>query len=282
MSTTTGCRAVGAAPAPKTTGAHLRTAATDVLLPAALLLGTWSLIAMGVSHFRGAPFPGPVATATRLGRMLAGEELLGYTIYAHLGATLARWVTGFLMGATGGVLLATLIGWSKLAERALMPLVFVLQLIPGLAWIPIAILLLGLGNSATVFMITVTALAPVAINMVAGIKGASEQHLRVAAMAGARRQDTFLCVLLPGAIPHLTSGLRVGLGNSWRVVVAAEMIVGTGSGLGYSIIQSRWTLDYTSAFVCIGVICLIGLLIEYVGFARLEAATVRRWGMQRG
>lgn len=77
------------------------------------------------------------------------------------------------------------------------------------------------------------------------------------------------------------SGLRVGLGNSWRVVVAAGMIVGTGTGLGYSIIQSRWTLDYPSAFVCIILICIVGLLIEYVAFARLEAATVRRWGMVR-
>jgi ABC-type nitrate/sulfonate/bicarbonate transport system permease component len=77
------------------------------------------------------------------------------------------------------------------------------------------------------------------------------------------------------------SGLRVALGNSWRVVVAAEMIVGSGTGLGYSIIQSRWTLDYTSAFVCIGVICLVGLLVEYVVFTRIEAATIRRWGMVR-
>ncbi len=274
-------RFTGAAHRRPTTGARLRATAINMLVPAALLLGAWSLIALSVSHFRGAPFPGPLDTAVRMGALLAGEELLDHTIYAHLRVTLTRWASGFVMGALGGIVIAVLIGWSRLAERGLMPIIYMLQLIPGLAWIPVAILLFGLGNSATVFMITVTALAPVAINMVAGIKGASEQHLRVAAMAGARRRDTFLSVLLPGAIPHLTSGLRVGLGNSWRVVVAAEMIVGTGSGLGFSIIQSRWTLDYTSAFVCIGIICLIGLLIEYIGFAQLEAATIRRWGMQR-
>jgi ABC-type nitrate/sulfonate/bicarbonate transport system permease component len=176
---------------------------------------------------------------------------------------------------------ATIIGGSRAFERLLMPLVYVLQLVPGLAWIPIAILLFGIGNRATVFMIAVTALAPVAVNMVAGIRGAAQEHLRVARMAGAGRWQTFAHVLLPGAVPHLLSGLRVGLGNSWRVVVAAEMIVGTGTGLGYSIIQSRWTLDYASAFVCIIVICVVGLLVEYVGFAKLEEATVRRWGMVR-
>ncbi len=251
--------------------------------PAPLLLGLalWAGIALLVREVRGAPFPGPGETVARLWEMLLGQQLLGHSIYLHAGASLARWLTGFLAGALGAVIIATAVGWSWIAERLLMPIVYVLQLIPGLAWIPIAILIFGIGNQATVFMIIVTALGPVAVNMVAGIKSASEQHLRVARMAGANHRDTFLRVLLPNSVPHLMSGLRVGLGNSWRVVVAAEMIVGSGSGLGYSIIQSRWTLDYASAFVCILFICLVGLFVEYVAFARLEALTVHRWGMVR-
>ncbi len=249
------------------------------LAPVALGLAVWALVAAVVRP--RAPFPGPLETFERCVRLLAGAHLLDYSIYAHAGASLMRWVVGFLVGATLGMLAATIIGSSRVFERLLMPLVYVLQLVPGLAWIPIAILLFGIGNHATIFMIALTALAPVAVNMVAGIQGAAEEHLRVARMAGADRWQTFAHVLLPGAVPHLLSGLRVGLGNSWRVVVAAEMIVGTGTGLGYSIIQSRWTLDYTSAFVCIIVICLVGLLVEYVGFAKLEEATIRRWGMVR-
>lgn len=247
--------------------------------PLALGLGAWALVAAVVRP--RAPFPGPLETLQRLVELLGGSRLLDYSIYVHAGASLARWLTGFVIGASAGAAIAALIGWSRVIERLTMPLVYVLQLIPGLAWIPIAILLFGIGNRATVFMIVMTALAPVAVNMVAGLKSASEEHLRVARMTGAGARQTFLHVLLPGSIPHLMSGLRVGLGNSWRVVVAAEMVVGTGTGLGYSIIQSRWTLDYSSAFVCIILICLVGLAIEYLGFARLEQATVQRWGMVR-
>ncbi len=245
--------------------------------PAVLGLLLWAAVAAVVRP--RAPLPGPVETAGRLVELLSGQPLLDHTIFTHAVASLARWIVGFLIGATVGMAVATLIGWSRVAERLLMPMVYVAQLIPGLAWIPIAILLFGIGNTATVFMIVLTALSPVAVNMVAGLKSASEDHLRVARMAGARARDTFRHVLLPGSIPHLLSGLRVGLGNSWRVVVAAEMVVGTGTGLGYSIIQSRWTLDYSSAFVCIILICVVGLLIEYLGFAKLEEATIRRWGM---
>ena len=87
----------------------------------------------------------------------------------------------------------------------------------------------------------------------------------------------FFRLLIPAALPSLTSGLRVGLGTGWRVLVAAEMIVGTGTGLGFSIIQSRWTLDYTSSFACILVICSIGLLFEQVFLKQLEKRTIERW-----
>lgn len=252
------------------------------LSPVALVILGWLSIAAIVGWLRGATFPGPLETVLRTLDLITGSELLGHSLYLHAGASLTRWVVGFGLGALVGTGLAIATGWSWWAGRIIMPLVYVLQLVPGLAWIPIAILVFGIGNTATVFMIVVTALAPVAVNMTAGIRGAQEQHLRVAQMAGAGPRETFTNVLLPSSVPHLMSGLRIALGNSWRVVVAAEMVVGSGTGLGYSIIQSRWTLDYTSAFVCIGVICLVGLLVEYVVFTRIEAATIRRWGMVRG
>ena len=98
---------------------------------------------------------------------------------------------------------------------------------------------------------------------------------------GAGKKALFLQVLLPGSLPAILSGLRIGLGNGWRVLVAAEMIVGTGTGLGYSIIQARWTLDYTSAFACVGVICAIGLVFEQFIFNPLEQRTIERWALDR-
>jgi ABC-type nitrate/sulfonate/bicarbonate transport system permease component len=101
-------------------------------------------------------------------------------------------------------------------------------------------------------------------------------------MLGAGSRTIFLRVLLPGALPQIISGLRVGLGNSWRVVVAAEMVVGTGSGLGYAIAQSRWTLDYTASFVCIITIAMIGLFVEQAVLRPLERYTIRRWELRHG
>jgi ABC-type nitrate/sulfonate/bicarbonate transport system permease component len=100
-------------------------------------------------------------------------------------------------------------------------------------------------------------------------------------MMGADGRALFARVLLPGSLPHLLSGLRVGFANGWRVLVAGEMIVGTGTGLGYSIIQSRWTLDYAGAFVCIAIICVVGLIVERGVLLPLERRTVERWGLAR-
>ena len=72
-------------------------------------------------------------------------------------------------------------------------------------------------------------------------------------------------------------GTRIALGSSWRVLVAAEMVIGSGTGLGYAIIQSRWTMDYVAAFVCIMVIALIGLSLERLVFLPLEKRTLRLW-----
>ena len=183
------------------------------------------------------------------------------------------------MGA--GLSLGLLSNWLPALGRALKPLISLLHLIPGLAWIPIAILVVGINDQTAILLIMLTALPPVALSLDQGMKTTPKEYAMVAAMCGDGPLRRFLLVSLPAALPHLLSGMRLGLANSWRVVVAAEMVVGSGLGLGYSIIQSRWTLDYTSAFVCIGAIVVCGLGIEYSIFAGLERLTLKRWGMSR-
>ena len=101
-------------------------------------------------------------------------------------------------------------------------------------------------------------------------------------MLGAGKRAIFFRVLLPGALPAALSGLRLGMGNSWRVLLAAEMVVGTGTGLGYSIVESRWSLDYTAAFACLVVIALIGVLVEYGLFQPLEKKAGRYYYLEGG
>lgn len=249
--------------------------------PFALMMIVWQCAAWTVTWMRGVPFPTPMETGARLLGMLGGSPMMDHTIYRHAAASLLRWVAGFAAAAVAGMLTGMAAGWWRPVERMIMPSVHVLQLVPGLAWIPAAILIFGIGDGATLFMIAVTAFSPVAINVANGVKRVDEMYVRAARMVGASNRMLFLHVLLPGALPHILSGLRVGLGNGWRVLVAAEMIVGSGAGLGYAIIQSRWTLDFTGAFACIVIICMVGLAVERLIFAPLERRTVEMWGLQR-
>jgi ABC-type nitrate/sulfonate/bicarbonate transport system permease component len=251
------------------------------LAAAAIGLALWQVVAMGAGWARGVEFPTPWTTASRLAELVRGRPLAGHLLYRHLLDSLARWGLGFAIAAAAGIGYGLVAGWRPTVERLTMPLVHTLQLVPGLAWIPVALLLFGLGETATIFMIAVTAFGPVAINALAGVKQVDATYVRAARMLGARGTLLLGRVLVPGALPHILSGLRTGLGNGWRVLVAAEMVVGTGTGLGYSIIQARWTLDYGSALACLAVIAAIGLVVERVVFRTLEARTIERWGLAR-
>lgn len=247
----------------------------------AVPLSLWWAVAAIVQWNTQAPFPTPGVTLQRFLGLIRGSLLNDFSLSRHIADSLARWSVGFGIAVAIGISSGLLLGWSRVLERLSMPTVTVLQLIPGLAWIPVAILLFGIGARTTIFMIAVTAVAPIVINTTAGVKGVNEMHLRAARMMGADDRTLFLRVLLPGSLPHLLSGLRVGFANGWRVLVAGEMVVGTGTGLGYSVIQARWNLDYAGAFVCVAIICIIGLLVERGVLLPLERRTVERWGLAR-
>lgn len=184
---------------------------------------------------------------------------------------------GFSIAVTLGIGYGVVAGRVQWIEKATARIPQLMLLVPGLAWIPVAILLFGIGETATLFMIAISAFAPVAINVLGGIKNIDIHLIRAAQMMGAGKNALFFRVLIPAALPALISGLRIGLGTGWRVLVAAEMVVGTGTGLGYSIIQARWTLDYASSFACIAMICMIGLLTEHVFLRQIEKRTIMRW-----
>lgn len=258
--------------------AWLANVARTVWPPLLLLVVVWQAVAFGIQQTRGVHFPGPWQTVLRLIDLLGGTALLDAPIYVHLGNSLARWGCGFTLGVLGGLACGLIAGSSRWGGRLLLPNIQLLQLIPGLAWIPLALLLFGIGPRATVFMIAATALPPIALSVVGGMRHVDPSYVRAARMMGASRMTLLFRVLLPAALPQVLTGLRVGLGNGWRVLVAGEMIVGTGTGLGYAILQTRWTQDYTSAFACIAIIGGLGLAVERGVFGPAEHAIRRRWG----
>lgn len=250
------------------------------LAPLGITVGIWQLVAVAVLHLRGVAFPTPCETLLRLAELGNGQILHGYNLYVHILASLQRWLGGFFIASLLGGAYGLLAGRSKIFATMTAGIPQTLLLIPGLAWVPVAILLFGIGETSTIFMISLSAFAPIAINVQNGISRVDPNLLHAAQMMGATPRDLFVKVLIPAALPSILSGLRIGLGTGWRVVVAAEMVVGSGVGLGYSIIQARWTLNYESSFACIVVICSIGLLCERLLLNCLETRLMRYWSLQ--
>lgn len=248
-------------------------------IPYILLLTFWQGIAAIVWIYRGIPFPNPLVTASHFFRLVTGSPLLGKSIYLHLGVSLCRWLLGFTLAALLGIGIGILTGSYQSLDNIITPLLALLQPIPSLAWIPVAILLLGLGFTSTVFIIILAAFFPIAINTGSGIKNVEPILIQAARMLGATNCSILCRVALPASLAQILSGLRIGLANGWRALIAAEMVAGTGSGLGYAIYQSRWNLDYPSAFACISFIALLGLLVEGFVFTVIEDRTIKKWGV---
>ncbi len=250
------------------------------LVGVAITVLAWQAVSMLVYEMKGIVYPSPLDTVMRLGDLIAGARLYDHTIAEHMFSSLARWGIGYLLAAASGIVMGMLMGSSAVINGIGMTPMTVLQLIPGLAWIPIALLLFGLGETATIFMIYMTVLPAVAISTASGIREAPPVYRRAASILGTSRTGMFFRVLLPAGSLQMLNGLRIGLANGWRVLIAAEMIVGVGLGLGYVLVQSRWTLDFEAAFVSILVICGIGLFIEKILFSVAERRLRDRLGLE--
>ncbi len=150
-------------------------------------------------------------TSDRLFAFFAGEGLYDQYIYQHLMASLERWASGYLLAVFIGILVGLALGNFTVLYEICMPVVHVLQLIPGLAWIPIALLLFGLGDTSTIFMIFVMGVTPIILNTASGIRNIPPIYIKTARMMGGKRILLFFRVMLPAATLSIVGGLRIGL-----------------------------------------------------------------------
>ena len=255
--------------------------AFNIAIGIALVIVVWWVVAEVMIYTRGALFPTPLETFSALWEALKGETLNGETIYYHTWSSMLRWGTGYAIALAIGIVVGISFGTlSRLYDTGMVS-VYVIQMIPGLAWVPIAMLIFGLGESATVFIILMTAMPPIIINTAGGIRQVPPVYSRVALMSGKDRLSLFTSVLIPAASLSIIDGMRIGLANGWRVLIAAEMVLGAMVGLGATIYDSRYSLDFVSAFICIIVICFIGLAIEKLFFAGLENVVRNRLGLDK-
>ena len=207
------------------------------------------------------------------------ELMLSGILPKHVAQTVLRLFSGFAVAAVIGVAAGILMGRSRRAEDILLPIVSILAPIPGLAYAPLFLLWFGIGNVPAVLLVGIVACFPVIFNTWTGVKAVKEIWLRSAQSMGADDRRMFRHVILPGALPYILTGLRLGLAQAWRILVALEMLVGVSWGLGWLIFGARELLNTDAMLAGIAAIGIIGIVLEKFVFQKIEDYTVIRWGM---
>jgi NitT/TauT family transport system permease protein len=197
----------------------------------------------------------------------------------HVLETLLRLGAGFGLAVLIGVGIGILMGRSRRAEDIFLPVVSIGAPIPGLAYAPLFLLWFGLGNLSAVLLVAFVSAFPIIYNSWTGVKAVKEIWVRSAQAMGADNRRLFRHVILPGALPYIMTGLRLGLAQAWRILVGVEMLAAVPWGLGWLIFGAREFLNTDVMMAGIVVIAVIGLALEKLVFQRLEQFTVVRWGM---
>jgi len=257
---------------PVRTGELWRNLARNIF-PFLVVGAVWEIIAwLGV--FPHKLFPPLEEIAASFVRLTASGILPRHAI-----ETVLRLLAGFGLAAVFGVAIGIMMGRSRRAEDYLLPLVSIGAPVPGLAYAPLFLLWFGLGNFSSILLVGFVASFPVIFNSWTGVKAVKQIWLRSAQTLGADDRRIFSHVMLPGALPYILTGLRLGLAQAWRILVAVEMLAAVPWGLGWMIFGARELLN-TDVMMCgIAVIALTGLTLEKLVFQRLENYTVVRWGM---
>ncbi|WP_457580425.1 ABC transporter permease subunit [Ensifer canadensis] len=227
----------------------------------AVLIGLWSL----VSYYGLVPplfLPSPLAVF----RALGGLTLTGFvdaTLAQHVAASLLR-----IFGALGvalilGVPAGLAIGTSRWGKGILDPIVEFLRPLPPLAYLPLVIIWLGIGEASKIAVIALAMLPPIILSTAAGVKSASADHINAARAFGASRLQLLQHVILPGALPSILTGTRIALGAGWSTLVAAELVAAT-RGLGFMIQSAAQFLVTDIVIAGIVVIAVVAFLFEVV------------------
>ena len=198
----------------------------------------------------------PLTAFPALVRLVEGPGL-----WTHVTLSLKRVLVGLSAAVAIGVPLGLLIGVSRRAESATTPSFQFLRMISPLSWMPVAVMLFGVGDAPIYFLLASAAVWPIMLNTAAGVRGLNPQCLLLSQSLAATKWETLSRVILPGVIGQTLTGLRLAIGISWIVLVPCEML-GVQAGLGYFILDTRDRLAYDELMAVILVIGVIGYALD--------------------
>ena len=216
-------------------------------------LAWWALSAWVANPIQ---LPDPLRVARALATLFAEGEIV-----EHASVSTARLLLSLVVATALAVPLGFLIGLSRRVEAYVDPLIELLRPISGIAWIPLALFIFGVGNTLPVFIMVYVAFFPLLLNTVAGVRGTDPKLLAAARTMGISRAATLRHVVVPSALPTVLVGLRLSFAGAWAAVVAAELI-GAPSGLGFAIEWYRQLLMSPKVFAFIAVIGVVGFVCD--------------------
>jgi ABC-type nitrate/sulfonate/bicarbonate transport system permease component len=224
------------------------------------LLASWQLLSV-IAPSTGLPTPAKVVVAGQ--RLIASGDLP-----LALWTSLRRVLIGFAIAALVAIPAGLAMGYFRMVEQALDPIVQPLRAIAPIALVPLAIVWFGTGNEAAVFIVAYAAVFPILINTIAGTKGVRLQHIRAARVLGLSQVRILWAVILPSAFAQAFIGLRLGMGLAWAAIVAAELAVGARTGASGGIGQMMfvffaYSVEPNSIIVCMAVVGICGFLMDH-------------------
>lgn len=189
------------------------------------------------------------------------RELATGPLWLHIMASSQRVFMGFAAGAGLAILLGTLVGMNRRLEAWLDPSFQALRAVPGLAWVPLLLIWLGIEETSKITLIAIGSFFPVYMNMVAGVRNVDRKLVEVGSQLGFSQPTLMRRIMVPAALPYLFTGLRNGLSMAWLCVVAAELLAAT-EGIGYLLTDGREVSRPDLVLAAIITLALMGKLTD--------------------
>lgn len=227
-------------------------------LTAIVLLWWWVAAEQWVSLLF---LPPPGQVLSKLISIAGPQGFMDATLWQHLAASLLRILTALAAAVLIGIPVGIAMGLSPTVRGILDPLIELYRPVPPLAYLPLMVIWFGIGETSKILLIYLAIFAPVAMSTMAGVRSASQVRIRAARALGATRSQVVWHVILPGALPEILTGFRIGLGVGWSTLVAAELIAAT-RGLGFMVQSAGEFLATDVVLAGIGVIAVIAFCLE--------------------
>ncbi|WP_324015153.1 taurine ABC transporter permease TauC [Aeromonas hydrophila] len=230
------------------------------LLTLCALLALWWLVAK-LGLISPLFLPPPAQVLQQFATLAGPQGFMDATLWQHLAASLQRILIALAAATLCGVTVGLAMGLSPTLRGMLDPLIELYRPVPPLAYLPLMVIWFGIGETSKVLLIYLAIFAPVAMATLAGVQGAKQVRLRAARALGANRWQVLWYVIVPGALPDILTGLRIGLGVGWSTLVAAELIAAT-RGVGFMVQAAGEFLATDVVLAGILVIALIAFTLE--------------------